>query len=219
LTFCESCQSEHRIVDLVQAALDSIATVGIDYSREYFEFVDAVSRLENQSIEADRGFLEEEVLKTVPRWAPTFLLSPVDGQTHIRHATMDILKRLVFNPLEESETEDLRLHRQLRGLVQEFAKDAQAFAHSTFLTSRARENAALSPGQANQLIEVVEHCLGYFDLDNAQEVEQVNSIQTTMAALRAKAESAVETMSADWQENSSELAELSTEDFEELQSP
>lgn len=219
LTFCESCQSEHRIVDLVQAALDSIATVGIDYSREYFEFVDAVSRLENQSIEADPGFLEEEVLKTVPRWAPTFLLSPVDGQTHIRHATMDILKRLVFNPLEESETEDLRLHRQLRGLVQEFAKDAQAFAHSTFLTSRARENAALSPGQANQLIEVVEHCLGYFDLDNAQEVEQVNSIQTTMAALRAKAESAVETMSADWQENSSELAELSTEDFEELQSP
>ena len=50
--------------------------------------------------------------------------------------------------------------------------------------------------------------------------EKVAAIQETMAALRAKAESAVETLSsADWQENSSEMAELSAEEYDDPISP
>ncbi|KAJ9637465.1 hypothetical protein H2204_004889 [Knufia peltigerae] len=221
VTFCEQCESEPRIIDLVQSALDSIATVGVEYARDYFEFLEAILKVENQSLDAEAGFLEEEVLKTLPRWAPTFLLCPIDGQSHIRHGTMELLKRLVFTPLQEPEYEDPRFHRQLRTLVQELARDAQGYIHTQFLTSRSRAGSALFPGQVHQIIDVVENCLVYFDLETAQDEEQVASIQTTLAALRAKAEAEAEaeTLSTEWQENSSEMAEMSTEDFEDLQSP
>ncbi|KAL6245676.1 hypothetical protein RBB50_007675 [Rhinocladiella similis] len=219
VTFCEQCESEPRVIDLIQSALDSISTVGVDYAREYFDFVEAVLKLDNQSLGEEAGFLEEEVLKTVPRWAPTFLLCPIDGQTHIRHATMELLKKLVFTPLQGSELEDPRLHRQLRGLVQELAKDAAGYIQTHFLTSRTRGGSPLFPGQVHQMIDVVETCLAYFDLETAQDEELVASIQTTMATLRAKADAEAETLSTEWQENSSEMAEMSTEDFEDLQSP
>jgi hypothetical protein len=179
-----------------------------------------LTKVENVFIEAEAGFLEEQIVQSVHHWAPTFLLSPADGQVNVRHATVELLKRLLFNPLQIAETEDMRQYRTLRGYCQELACNSQNFAQSTFLSPRSRENANLQPGQVSQLIDVVEHCLTYFDVDSPIQEDRVNEIQNTMAALRAKADSAAETMSsADWQENSSEMAELSAEDYDDPLSP
>ncbi|KAK4940980.1 hypothetical protein LTR10_019024 [Elasticomyces elasticus] len=213
LVFCGNCRSENQIIDLVQAALDSIQTVGVEYGREYFEFVDAVLKLENPFIDAEAGFLQDHVLSTLPRWAPTFILAPVDAQTNIRPATVDLMRKLLFNPLQRSESKDPQLHRQLRAIVQELATDAQEYARSNFLR---RGNTRFQPGQVNQFIDVVEACVEFFDTDDTVEAEKVRTIRNTMSALRTKAEAAVETLSPDWQENSSDLAELSTEDYDEV---
>ncbi|KIX05757.1 uncharacterized protein Z518_03729 [Rhinocladiella mackenziei CBS 650.93] len=216
IIFSENCQSEHQILDLVQAALESISTVGVDYGREYFEFVDVLVKLDNRFIDAESGFLLEQILHTVPNWAPTFLLAPSDGQSNIRHAAVDLLRRILFNPLQEVESQDPQTYTTYRNICQELASNAQNFAQSTFLTPRSRESTILQPGQISQLIDVVEHCLQFFDIENPLQEEKMNEVQNTMAALRAKAESVVETLSsADWQENSSEMAELSAEDYDD----
>ncbi|EXJ89268.1 hypothetical protein A1O3_02334 [Capronia epimyces CBS 606.96] len=220
LVFCENCHSENQILDLVQSALDSIATVGVDYAKDYFDFVDALMKVENPYIHASAGFMEEIVLQTVQHWAPIFLLAPSDNRGNIRLATVDMLTRILFNPLHAAEDQDPRVVRALRTVCQELACCSHTFVQGTFLNPRSRDISILQPGQASQLIDVVEHCLNFFDVDNVIQEEKVGEIQTAMAALRAKAESALETLSsAEWQENSSEMAELSGEDYEDALSP
>lgn len=221
LIFAEHCRSENQILDLVQPALDSIATVSVDYGREYFEFVDHLMKLENEFISAGVGFLEEQVLQTVHQWAPTFLLAPSEGQVNIRHATVDLLRQILFNPLIQAESDDLQTYRTLAHACQELAVQSQSFVQGNFLNPRSRENSSLQPGQVSQLIDVVEHCYQYFDtIENPAMEDKVAAIQNTMTLLRAKAESAAETLSAaDWQENSSEMAELSAEEYDDPISP
>ncbi|KIW96171.1 uncharacterized protein Z519_03238 [Cladophialophora bantiana CBS 173.52] len=220
LTFCEYCRSENQIFDLVQPALESIATVGVEYGREYFEFVDALLKVENVHLSFPVGFLEDLVLQTVHQWAPTFLLAPNEGQFNIRLGTVDLLRRILFNPLQETGLQDPRLYSTLVTAVQELASSCSNFVQTTFLNPRSRESGTLQPGQVSQLIDVVEHCLQYFELDNPIQEEKMSEIQNTMLALRTKAETAIETLSsADWQDNSSELAELSAEDYEDPLSP
>lgn len=218
--FSQNCHSENQILDLVQPALDSIATVGVEYGREYFEFVDALMKLENDFINASPGFLEDQVLQTVHQWAPTFLLSSNEGPVNVRHATVELLKQILFTPVQEAELSDPRRYQTLVAACQELACQSQSFVQGTFLSPRSRESVNLQLGQVSQLIDVVEHCLQYFELENPIQEEKVAEISSTMTALRAKAESAVETMSsADWQENSSEMAELSAEDYDDALSP
>ncbi|KIY00474.1 uncharacterized protein Z520_04159 [Fonsecaea multimorphosa CBS 102226] len=220
LTFCEYCGSENQVFDLVQPALESIATVGVEYGREYFEFVDALLKVENVHLNLAAGFLEDAVLQTVHQWAPMFLLAPNEGQFNIRLGTVDLLKRILFTPLQEPALLDPRVYQTLVATVHDLATSCSNFVQTTFLNPRSRESSTLQPGQASQLIDVVEHCLTYFELENPIHEEKMGEIQNTMMALRAKAETAVETLSsADWQDGSSELAELSAEDYEDPLSP
>ncbi|KEF63510.1 uncharacterized protein A1O9_01488 [Exophiala aquamarina CBS 119918] len=220
IVFCENCRFEAQIIDLVHPALESIRTVGIDYSKDYLEFVESLLRAENSAIEADIGFLEESVLQAISHWAPTFLVSTNDSQMNIRDATVDLLRRILFVPLQQAETEDARLYTSLRAVCQELAYSCQNFVQRMFLAPRGREGATLHPGQANQVLDVMEHCLQYFSIDNVLEEAKMAEINNTITQLKFKAESTIETLSpAEWQENSSELAELSAEEYEEINSP
>jgi len=220
IVFCENCGFDSQIFDLVQPALESIRTVGIDYSKGYLEFVEGLLKAENTVIEADIGFLEETVLQAISHWAPTFLVSTNDSQLNIRDATVDLLRRILFIPLQQAETEDARLYTNLRTVCQELATSCQAFVQRIFMAPRGRESETLHPGQANQVLDVMEHCLQYFSIDNALEEAKMAEINNTMTQLKFKAESTIETLSpAEWQENSSELAELSAEEYEEINSP
>lgn len=220
IVFCENCRFEAQILDLVQPALESISTVGVDYSKDYLEFVESLLRAENGALEADAGFLEESVLQSISHWAPTFLLSSNDSQINIRDAAVDLLRRILFVPLQQAENDDPRLYGALRAICQELACSCQNFVQRLFLAPRGRDGSTLHPGQASQLLDVVEHCTQYFSIDNAMEEAKMAEINNTMTQLKFKAESTIETLSpADWQENSSELAELSAEEYEEINSP
>ncbi|KAH0843617.1 Ubiquitin carboxyl-terminal hydrolase family protein [Fonsecaea pedrosoi] len=220
LTFCEYCHSENQVFDLVQPALESIATVGVEYAREYFEFVEALLKVENGHLNLPAGFLEDLVLQTVHQWAPTFLVAPNEGQFNIRLGTVDLLKRILFTPLQEPALQDPRVYSTLVTAVHDLATSCSHFVQTTFLNPRSRESNTLQPGQVSQVIDVVEHCLTYFELENPVHEEKMREIQNNMLALRTKAETAVETLSsADWQDGSSELAELSAEDYEDPLSP
>ncbi|EXJ95156.1 hypothetical protein A1O1_00275 [Capronia coronata CBS 617.96] len=222
LIFCENCRSENQVTDLVQSALESISTVGIEYAREYFDFVDALLKVQNPFLNNGPGFMEEMVLQSLQHWAPIFLLAPSDSRGNIRIATFDLLKRILFTPLRvaEEQDQDPETIRVLHAACQDLACCAHNFVQGTFLNARSRENSTLQPGQASQLIDVIEHCLNFFDTDNPLQEEKITEIQATMGALKAKAESSLETLSsAEWQENSSEMAEMSAEDYEDALSP
>lgn len=220
IVFCENCPFEPHIHDLVQPALESISTVGIEYSKDYLDFVEALLKVENEAVGAEAGFLEEPILQAISHWAPTFLLSTNDSQVNIRDAAVDLLRRTLFLPLAQAEVDDPRLYTGLRSVCQELAFSCRIFVHRTFLSPRGKEGATLHPGQANQVLEVVDHCTRYFSLDNPMEEAKLAEINNTMAQLRFKAESTIETLSpAEWPENSSELAELSAEDYEDTNSP
>lgn len=220
VVFCENCPFEPHITDLVLPALESISTVGVDYSKDYLEFVDSLLKAENESVGADPGFLEEPILDAIGHWAPTFLLSTNDSQINIREATVSLLQRILFMPLAAAEAEDPRVYAAFRAACQDLASHCQNFVHRTFLSPRGREVVTLHPGQANQVLEVVEHCSQYFSIENPVEEAKLAEITHTMNQLRFKAESTIETLSpAEWQENSSELAELSNEEYEEINSP
>ncbi|OCT53191.1 putative ubiquitin C-terminal hydrolase [Cladophialophora carrionii] len=215
LVFCEFCPTESKVFELAQSALESIATVGIEYGKEYYEFVEVLLKLDNVSCNLASSFLEELMLQTVSQWAPTLLLAPTEGQFNTRAHTVDLLKRLLFTPLQELGG-DLTLYRTLVAAAQELATSCSNFVQQNFLNPRSRDGNNLQPGQVNQVMDVVENCLRYFDLENAADEEKVALAQAVMAQLRAKADSAVETLSsADWQDNSSELAEMSGDEYED----
>ncbi|ETI27708.1 hypothetical protein G647_00157 [Cladophialophora carrionii CBS 160.54] len=215
LVFCEFCPTESKVFELAQSALESIATVGIEYGKEYYEFVEVLLKIDNVSCNLASSFLEELMLQTVSQWAPTLLLAPTEGQFNTRAHTVDLLKRLLFTPLQELAG-DLTLYRTLVAAAQELTTSCSNLVQQNFLNPRSRDGNNLQPGQVNQVMDVVEHCLRYFDLENAADEEKVALAQATMAQLRAKADSAVETLSsADWQDNSSELAEMSGDEYED----
>lgn len=220
LTFCENCQTESQITDLAQAAVESIATVGVEYGKEYWVFVDALQKIQNRPCNLPLGFLEDLLLQNIQHWAPTLLLAPIEGGFNTRMYAVDTLKQLLFNPVQEATTQDPRSYRTLVAVMQILASACSHFAHHTFLSPRSRDTTTLQPGQINQFVDVVDHCLQYFDLENPTEEGKVAEIQAIMTALRTKAEAAVETLSsADWQDNSSELAELSGDEYEDPLSP
>ena len=214
--FCEACPNEKRIRDVAQTALESVYTVGIEYGKEYYELVDGLLKIENVACGTAPLFLEDLVLQTIGQWAPTLLLAPTEGQFNTRVFTVDLLKRILFNPLQTSGIADLERYEVLATSVQELATSCATFVQQNFLNPRSREGANMQPGQVSQVIDLMEHCLQYFESDD----DRVLEMQNVMAQLKAKAESAVETMSsADWQDNSSELAELSGEEYDDALSP
>jgi ubiquitin carboxyl-terminal hydrolase 34 len=220
VVFCQNCSTEATILEVVQVALESIFTVGIEYGKEYFELVDCLYKLENIPCHQPPYFLEDVLLQTISSWAPTLLLAPTEGQSNTRIETADLLQRLLFTPLQDSIEPDSRAFRTYVDLLRDLAGSCVTMAQSTWLNPRSRDSAHLQPGQANQVIEVVEQCLPYFDLENAADEDKVTNMQTVMSQVRIKAESAVENLnSTEWPDNSSELAELSGEDYEDALSP
>lgn len=210
LVFVQHCPSETQTIDLVQGALDSIQTVGVEYGRDYHEFVEALLRVENKNLDSERGFLTEVVVDNVHAWAPTFLAAPLDPQVNVQMATVGLLRQYLFNPLQRADEGDAREYRRLRQLVRELAVGCSTFVQTTFVNNRGRDDPTIQTGQVNQIIEVVDGCSAYFSAEDAADEERLAEIHQTMAALRSKADSSAETLSAaEWQENSSDLAEVS----------
>jgi len=178
--------------------------------------VEKLLRLENNPCRLEEAFLADAILQHVQHWAPTLLLAPTEGNYNARAVTMDMLKQLLFGPLDESEREDTRLHLALVSLTQDLATSCSNFVRNTFFNARNRDVPTLRPGQVNHMIEVVEHCLRYFEMENVIQEQRVEEIQAVMSALRAKSDSAIETLSSvEWAENSSELAELSNDEYDD----
>ncbi|KAJ9608473.1 hypothetical protein H2200_007461 [Cladophialophora chaetospira] len=219
VVFCESCPNDSKVFELAQAALESIATVGVEYGKEYFEFVDALLKVDNGPCGLPPSFMEDMMLQTIGHWSPTLLLAPNEGQFNTRLQTVDFLKKILFTPLQEFGG-DQGNYRRLVSAVQELATSCCTFVQQSFLAARSRDETNLQPGQVGQVMDVVEHCLQYFDLENAADEEKVANMQTVMAQVKAKADLAVETLSsAEWQDNSSDLAEMSENEYEDLPSP
>ena len=159
------------------------------------------------------------MLQTIGQWAPTLLLAPNEGQFNTRMQTVDLLKKLLFTQLQDYAG-DQAIYRRLVLAVQELATSCSNFVQQNYLAARSRDETNLQPGQVGQVMDVVEHCLQYFDLENAADEEKIANMQTVMAQVKAKADSAVETLSsADWQDNSSEMAEMSADEYEDALSP
>jgi ubiquitin carboxyl-terminal hydrolase 34 len=220
LVFCEHCSFENQVIDLVQQSLEGVATSGLEWAREYLHFVERLTSLENSAIDADPGWLMEDVLRNANFWAPPLLVAPSDTNGNVRGDTVSLLARILFTPLQAAELEDPRLYLNFRKVCQDLAEGAMTFVQTSFLNPRPRDNTAIQPGQTVQVIQVVDRCLQYFDLEDPRARDKVAEITNTMAQLKAKADMAVETLSAvEWQNDSSDLAEVSAEEYEDTLSP
>jgi ubiquitin carboxyl-terminal hydrolase 34 len=217
--FCQHCRSASEVHNLIRVFLSSIDTVGIEYGKEYGEVLEWLMDFENPHIGLDPGYIQDLILQHIQHWAPTLLLAPVEGGYNPRLIATAILEKVLFIPLQAS-TDDSDNKRHLLKRVQSLTNACAQFIQNTILQGRGRDAVTLQPSQARSMEEVVRHCLQYFETDTAQGETRVNNIDTILRQLQMKADSMIETLSSgDWHENSSELADFSAEDYEDLQSP
>ena len=218
LAFCGCCGSMNQVVDLVTRFAESVSTIGLEYGKDYNVVIQMLLRQENKNLARVGGYLQDVLAEQMHQWAPVLLVAGGDSGAEVRADTLDMVNSLLIDHLDTTQDQVLGNDPVYQSRAMQLAKSASDYVQTAFLSTNVNDNQALQPGHAQQVTHVVEQCLASAELENAEEEQQVEEIQRVMAELRARADQAVETMSADWQE-SSEMDPLSGEDFDDLVSP
>ncbi|RMZ92027.1 hypothetical protein DV736_g740, partial [Chaetothyriales sp. CBS 134916] len=214
VVFCQNGIHEHQIVDLVAAVLKSVQTIDILYGSDYLHFVQSLLGIKNDVAELDAGFLGEKVLEYIPDWASVLVIAPNENQHDVRNGTLALLQQLLLDPLEKARGEDPTKYRSLADTAIQLVTRGLRFARSTFM-GRAKENSAMQLGQIEQLVvlqakvfELVEPGAHF------TEQEQIENT-SILRMLRMKSEHAVEALSSDNWQGSSDL-DVSEQEYEEV---
>ncbi len=212
LAFCISCGSLNQIVDLVARFAESVSTIGLDFGRDYCITINMLLQKENKTLGREAGFLQDVVAEQLHQWAPVLLVAGGDGGGEVRNDTLDMVNVLLLDRLDATGDEEPTEYRVYQARAMQLAKSAAEYVQTAFLNSNASDSSMLQPGHAQQVTQAVERCLAAAEQDNVEDEQQAEEIQRVIAELKGRADQAVETMSADWQE-SSEMDPMS-DDFD-----
>lgn len=215
--FCAECGNLNQILDLVARFAESVATIGLEFGKEYCVGIVGLLHVGNQSLGQQDGFLQDVLAENISHWAPVLLVAGNDMVTDVRENALELVSRLLLDPLEVAHDEDPVRCRAYQVRAVELAKQAAHYVQTAFLKPNASETQSLQSGHAHQVSQVVDRCIALAQLDNMANGQQFQDIQRVVAELKARADQVVETLSADWQE-SSEMDALS-EEFDDLVSP
>ena len=217
LAFCASCGNLNQIVDLVVRFAESVSTIGLEYGKDYCITINLLLRRDNKSLGGEAGFLQDVLVEQIHQWAPVLLVAGGDGGAEVRTDALELVSVLLLDRLDAARDEEPAEYRIYQGRAMQLAKAAAEYIQTAFLNSNASDRSLLEHGHAQQVTEAVERCLASAEMDNVEDEQQVEEIQRIIVELRSRADQAVETLSADWQE-SSEMDAMSDE-FASLVSP
>ncbi len=218
VVFCSYCPSEIQISDLLTRFMESVATIGLEYGKEYFQAIQGLMQVENEVIPFGEGHLADCLAEQLHQWAPVLLVALNDMTMDVRSTAMELVQTLLFQRMELAQSQDSEQFRMLQHRAMQLAKSAADYVQSSFLNSNSGDNQNLQPRHAQQISQVVDACVQCVEFDNADDEQQAEDIQRVMFDFRTRAEQAVETLStAEWAE-SSEIDALS-EEYEDVVSP
>ena len=217
LAFCASCGNLNQIVDLVVRFAESVSTIGLEYGKDYCIIVNLLLRRDNKSLGGEAGFLQDVLVEQMHQWAPVLLVAGGDGGAEVRADALELVSVLLLDRLDATRDEEPAEHRTYQARAMQVAKAASEYIQTAFLSSNASDSNMLQHGHAQQVTQAVERCLAVAEMDNVEDEQQVEEIQRVIVELKSRADQAVETLSADWQE-SSEMDPMSDE-FDSLVSP
>lgn len=117
--------------------------------------------------------------------------------------TFDLLQEYLLDPLRNPElpqNEKRALLMNARALVEGCVRHIK----SNYVPGRTDTLSALEAGQITSIEKAVSHIVDhYIDADNAETEAWIADVNDTMAALRVRAQTVVETQSESWQDNDS----------------
>jgi ubiquitin carboxyl-terminal hydrolase 34 len=209
LLFCSHCTMQPFITKLIRASLEGIETIGSQYGKEHLEYVMTLLKNENEDLDLMPEYFEREIVMTVGSWAPVLLIYPnSDLHLDVRRDTAELLNCLIFTPLA-SGTLEPQDSAYLRRAAKKLALAGAQHTTKNYIDAPPKECSVLQAGQASVFFEIMDQCLTYFDMTNAQEEHQVTEITEALDALKLKADAAVETFSSSWQDGESDVGDVS----------
>ncbi|RMD39553.1 hypothetical protein DV735_g5585, partial [Chaetothyriales sp. CBS 134920] len=204
VAFCQNGVHENQIVDLAAAVLEGIQTIDISYGSAYLQFVKNLLEIKNEVAELDAGFLGEKVLAYLPQWASVLVIAPNENQHDVRNDTFALLQELLLDPLEKTQGEDPAKYRSLSHIAIQLVAKALHIAKSTFM-GRAKESSTMQLGQIEQLVVLEEKIFDLVEPGAYFSEQEQGEIKNTLGMLRMKSEHAVEALSPDNWQGSSDL--------------
>ncbi len=204
IVFCSRCPIEPCVLRVLKEALEGIDSINSHYGKEHLDFVAQLMKAENESLDWDEIRFRELVLRHASFWAPALLLYP-DNNMHcdVSAETFDLLQEYLLDPLRNPElpqNEKRALLMNARALVEGCVRHIK----SNYVPGRTDTLSALEAGQITSIEKAVSHIVDhYIDADNAETEAWIADVNDTMAALRVRAQTVVETQSESWQDNDS----------------
>ncbi|RMZ82338.1 hypothetical protein DV738_g1767, partial [Chaetothyriales sp. CBS 135597] len=216
VAFCQNGIHENQIIDLAAAVLEGIQTIDISYGSAYLQFVKNLLEIKNEVAELDAGFLGEKVLAYIPQWASVLVIAPNENHHDVRNDTFALLQELLLDPLEKGQGEDPTKYRSLSHIAVQLVAKALHVAKSTFM-GRAKESSTMQLGQIEQLVVLEEKVFDLVEPGAYFSEQEQTDIKSTLGMLRMKSEHAVEALSPDNWQGSSDL-EVSEQEYEDVAS-
>ena len=214
--FCRHAAHENQALDLAKQVLESIPTIDIIYGSEYLRLVQNLLTAQNDVINAPEGFLTEQVVAAMPDWAPVLIVAPNEAQHHVRNESADIVQQLLLRPLEAAREDSPPKSRYLLQVAVQLAQKGPPFVRGAFI-GRGKDT-TMQPGQMDQFITLMETLVEVLELDSLLTEQKRSEISTILALLRLKSEHAVDPISPDQWQESSDL-DASDQEYEDVMSP
>ena len=204
LVFCTRCTIDSLVLRIATEALDGIESINMHYGKEHLDFVVGLRRVENEALKWSQQQFSDLVLQRIGSWAPILLLYP-DNNVHcdVAAETADLVNQCLLAPLESNDLE-LEEGERLRDYARRLVAGCIKYIRANYIPGRTETVCPLEAGQASQIDSVITHIAErYFSTDNAVDEQELEGIRETMASLRLRAQTAVETLSESWQDNDS----------------
>ncbi|KAL2848825.1 hypothetical protein BJY01DRAFT_211397 [Aspergillus pseudoustus] len=165
LIVCRMCPDEDRIIAIIDYVAKGVDTINNSGGREHLRFFTDLLASHNERLGLDDKWFLSHVIQLVPDWAPWLLLYP---DRAIRHSTMDVLRRFLFN--EETTGFNEEWQAAHANIAKELVVACIDKLRRTYLLAAGNsvQTRALEP-----IRTVIEHCLSTYFADDAEEEENV----------------------------------------------
>ena len=206
LTFSSRCRNPSLVQRVVQQSLRDIESINSQNGKEHLDYVSALLVNENMSIGWNHKKFEEIVFRNSASWAPVLLLFPDNSSHHdVAAEAENLLNQYLIQPLVETDRASAE-YSTLKARGRLLSRACYQYVQKEgYIPSEGRREplATLEPQQTSHMEAVVHTLLNMLFTENAQDEAIAEQIREAMELLKARAQTALDTLSEGWQENES----------------
>lgn len=219
LVFCAHTSTFPQATIAIKNALETVETINGQFGKDYLDFIVALMGLTNDVIPIGAEEFTRLVLNSIGSWAPALLVYP-NNEIHadVRGEAFELVRRELLAPAQEVDLAEPR-GQYIRGRIQQLTLGCTRHVQEVYLDTSVKNRAVLQPGQAGPIVEVMETGLSCFDTETADDERVIEEIAEVITALRLKADTAAEVLSNSWQDNESDVADVSEFEQSDVVSP